>query len=257
MRLFWTATFLSLALMSAPPGAGASEGGERERAFVSALAAFDAARTQSQFRSVSVAFESLISPDYQNDALYYNIGNARVKAGDYGRAIMAYRKAKMYRPRDPWLDANLNQALNAAPGRIPPAPEPWWRNVFFWSGWLSFPEKFNLALAVWMASIAALAAGTYLRKRRVTLAGAALVATAVLFSIDAFAAQHELLASNRAVVVAETIAQKSPGQNGDAAFDQPLRDGAEFTIIERRGDSVFGHFHGIGDAWLPAKNIAE
>lgn len=257
MKCFWTATFLLLALIAATPGASASEGGERERAFVNALAAFDAANSQAQFRSVAAAFESLISPEYQNDALYYNIGNARVKAGDYGRAILAYRKAKLFRPRDPWLEANLNQALNSAPGRIPPVPEPWWRNVFFWSGWLSYPEKFNLALAVWVASVALLSAGTYFRKRRVTWAGAALAAVAVLFSIDAFAAQREIVASNRAVVVAETIAQKSPGQNGDAAFDQPLRDGAEFTIIERRGDSVFGHFHGIGDAWLPAKNVAE
>ncbi|MEI6233729.1 MAG: hypothetical protein WCT04_11790 [Planctomycetota bacterium] len=235
----------------------ASEGGERERAFVNALTMYDGAKSPREFRNAAAAFEALISPEYRNDPLFYNMGNARVKAGDYGYAILAYRKAKLFRPRDPWLEANLNQALSAAPGRVQAAPEPWWRSVFFWSGWLSYPEKFNLALGLWSACVAALALGAVLRKPRLNWAGLALGLVALLFSIDAYSAHRDLYSSNHAAVIAETIAQKSPGPNGDAAFDQPLKDGAEFTIIDRRGDWVFGHFHGIGDAWLPSKNIAE
>ncbi len=93
--------------------------------------------------------------------------------------------------------------------------------------------------------------------RRVNWAGSALAVAAIIFSIDAYAAWRDLAFSNRAAVVVETVARKSPGANGDPAFDQPLKDGDEFTIIDRRGDWVFGHFHGIGDAWLPSKNIAE
>ena len=50
--------------------------------------------------------------------MYYNIGNARVKAGDYGRAILAYRKAKLFRPRDPWHTAALNWAAANATTRL-------------------------------------------------------------------------------------------------------------------------------------------
>ena len=247
---------LILSLM-AVLSAAASESGDRERAFVNALNTYEAAKSPQQFRNAAAAFGALVSPEYRNDALFYDIGNARVKAGDYGYAIVAYRKAKAFRPRDPWLEANLNQALSAAPGRVPAAPEPWWRSVFFWSGWLSYPEKLNFVLAFWAVSAALLALAMWLRKSRLNWAGAGVAAVAILFSIDALVAQHDLYSSNRAVVIAETVALKSPGPNGDAAFDQPLKDGAEFTIIERRGDSVFGHFHGIGDAWLPAKNVAE
>ena len=252
MKLFCAATLIVSALFAA-----ASENGERERAFVNALSTYEAAKSPQQFRNAAAAFDALVSPEYRNDALYYNIGNARVKAGDYGYAIVAYRKAKAFRPRDAWLEANLNQALSAAPGRVPAAPEPWWRSVFFWSGWLSYPEKLNLALALWVVSVAALSLAMWRRISRLNWAGAVVAAIAIVFSIEAAVAHHDLYASNRAVVIAETVALKSPGPNGDAAFDQPLKDGAEFTIIERRGDSVFGHFHGIGDAWLPAKNIAE
>lgn len=241
----------------AAPCACASDGGERERAFVKALEAFDAAKTPDQFREVAGAFEALVSPEYRNDALYYNIGNARVRAGDYGRAILAYRKAKLFRPRDPWLEANLTQALNAAPGRVPVEPGAWWHRVFFWSEWLSVPEKFHAAVALWAACVALLFSAVIFRKRRLNWAGGALGVVALLFSLDAAIANNELYNSHRAVVVAETVARKGNGLNWEPAFEQPLKDGAEFTIVERRGDWVLGHFYNIPDAWLPAKNIAE
>jgi tetratricopeptide (TPR) repeat protein len=235
----------------------ASDGGDRERAFVKALEAFDAAKTPEDFRGVAAAFEALVSPEYRNDALQYNIGNARMKAGDYGRAILAYRKAKLFRPRDPWLEANLLQALSAAPGRVPDEPEPLWRRVFFWSAWLSVPEKFHLMLGIWAASVLLVTAALVWRSGRLRWAGLAVGVIAVLFSIDAALASGELNHSRRAVVVNETIARKGNGTNWEPAFDQPLKDGAEFTIMERRGDWVLGHFYSIGDAWLPEKSIAE
>lgn len=253
MKAFCAAALTGLILFSC----AASENGERERAFVGALNTYENSKSPREFRNAAAAFEALVSPDYRNDALYYDIGNARVKAGDYGYAILAYRKAKLFRPRDPWLEANLNQALSAAPGRVAAAPEPGWHSVFFWSGWLSYPEKFNLAFAVWAACILSLAAAAFFRAPRLNWTGLTLAGFALLFSVDAYVAHQDLYYSNRAAVIAETVALKSPGPNGDAAFDQPLKDGAEFTIIERRGDSIFGHFHGIGDAWLPAKNVAE
>ena len=74
-------------------------------------------------------------------------GKRVLPRGEYGRAIAAYRKAKPYRPRDPYLEANLRQALSVAPGRLSEPPAPWWKHVLFWSDWLSFPEKVYLAFA--------------------------------------------------------------------------------------------------------------
>src|SRR6478672_597941 len=124
-----------------PASASAVERGERERAFVRALEIFDAAKSPDDYRESAAVLESILADGFRNGAVYYNLGNAYYRAGEYGRSIAAYRKAKIYRPRDPYLDANLRQALSVAPGRLPEPPPPWWRHVLFWSGWLSFPEK--------------------------------------------------------------------------------------------------------------------
>src|SRR5262245_45208005 len=134
--------FALLVLSSALTSASiAAEPGDRQRTFVRALELFDAAKTPADYRASAALLESLLSDGYRNGAVFYNLGNAYFRAGEIGRAIAAYRKAKFYRPRDPYLDANLRQALSVAPGRLAEPPIPWWKHVLFWSGWLSFPEK--------------------------------------------------------------------------------------------------------------------
>src|SRR4029077_10845798 len=80
---------------------------------------FDSAKTPQDYAESAALLESLLADGFRNGAVYYNLGNAWFRAGQYGRAIAAYRKAKAYRPRDPYLDANLRQALSVAPGRLP------------------------------------------------------------------------------------------------------------------------------------------
>jgi tetratricopeptide (TPR) repeat protein len=229
----------------------------RERTFLRAVELFDAAKTPEDYRQAAKQWESLLADDYRNGAVYYNIGNAYMRAGDYGRAIAAYRKARVYRARDPFLDANLQQALLSAPGRLPEAPAPWWRLVLFWSGWLSYPEKFQAVLAGVCLVLALAAAGLLWRSRRAYwLSGAALLITALL-AVDAALAYAQVARTRHAVVVTETVARKGTGDKYEAAFDQPLKDGAEFTIVEDQGAWVLGHFEGIGDGWLRREAIVE
>src|SRR5262245_44498262 len=70
----------------------AAEPGGRERTFVRALEVFDAARAPQEYRESAVLLESLLANGYRNGAVYYNLGNAWFRAGEYGRAIAAYRK---------------------------------------------------------------------------------------------------------------------------------------------------------------------
>jgi tetratricopeptide (TPR) repeat protein len=230
--------------------ATAADPGTRERTFSRALEVFDAAKSPQEYREAAGLLESLLADGFRNGAVYYNLGNTYFRAGEFGRAIAAYRKAKPYRPRDPYLEANLRQALSAAPGHLSEPPAPWWTHVLFWSGWLSFPEKAYAAFASYLLAALGATVALLLRRRRIYWASAALVVVAAVLTLDATLAYAEVAWSRRGVVTSETIARKGIGKDYEPAFDQPLKDGAEFMILSENGDWIFGHFEGIGDGWL-------
>jgi len=240
-----------MALSFVLPGlAFAAEPGARQRTFIRALEVFDAAKTPREYRESAALLESLLADGFRSGAVYYNLGNAYYRAGEYGRAIAAYRKAKPYRPRDPYLEANLRHALSVAPGRLPEPPPAWWRHVLFWSGWLSFPEKAYGAFAAFLLAALAACAALVLRPGRGYWISAALLVTGAILSLDAALAYSDVAGARYGVVTSETIARKGIGKDYEPAFDQPLKDGAEFTVLSENGDWIFGHFEGIGDGWL-------
>lgn len=199
----------------------------------------------------------MLTGGYRNGGVYYDIGNAYMGAHDYGKAIGAYRKAKCFRPRDPFLDVNLREALRLAPGHLAEAPPPWWTNVLFWSTSLSYPEKMNAALGAWAIGAALAAIGLHARFRKAYWLSVAAVVAAIVLTIDAGAAYSDVFNSKHAVVIEESVARKGNSAEYEPAFDKPLKEGAEFTIVDRRGEWVLGHFEGVGDGWLKQSAIVE
>src|SRR5262245_5764076 len=207
-----------VAISLVPADASAAEPGRRERTFVRALEVFDASKSPQDYRESAALLESLLADGFRNGAVYYNLGNAYFRAGEYGRAIAAYRKAKAYRPRDPYLEANLRQALSLAPGRLPEPPAAWWTHVFFWSAWLSYPEKVYSAFAGFLLAALAACAALFLRRSRMYWISAALVVIAAVLCLGSGLANAR---SRHGVVTSETIARKGIGKDYEPAFDQP------------------------------------
>src|SRR5271156_2156259 len=170
---------VSIALiLIVPTATGAAEPGSRQRTFIRALEVFDAAKTPPDYHESAALLESLLADGFRNGAVYYNLGNAYFRAGEIGRSIAAYRKARPYRPRDSYLEANLRHALSIAPGRLPEPPSPWWRHVLFWSGWSSFPEKAYATFAAFLLAGLLACAALFLRRPRAYWISAALVVVA-------------------------------------------------------------------------------
>lgn len=251
-----TAAFLAISLISSSQCL-AADPGVRERAFVRALELFDSAKSPTDYRESARVLESILTDGYQNGAVFYNLGNAYYRAGDYGRAILNYRKAKPFMPGDPYLSANLAQALVAAPGRLTSPPDPWWKHVFFWTDWFSYPTKVY-ATAAGLCGVALIfSAALLLRKPRLQLLAAFVLLVSASLGIDTFLRHQETASANLAVITAETIARKGMDDSYEPAFNQPLRDGAEFRILAEKPDWTFGHFESIGDGWVRNEFIAR
>jgi len=64
-------------------------------------------------------YENLIRDGYPSKELFYNLGNAYFKSGHIGSAVLSYRRAWYYAPRDPDIQANLRFALQSAGTAMP------------------------------------------------------------------------------------------------------------------------------------------
>ena len=81
--------------------------------FQRAQEAFDQAQQPDEFLRVAALYQEMLDTGLVSGAVLYNQGNAFMRAGQRGRALACYRQAVRYRPRDPYLAANLNYALGS------------------------------------------------------------------------------------------------------------------------------------------------
>ncbi|MGN6554906.1 MAG: tetratricopeptide repeat protein [Verrucomicrobiota bacterium] len=82
-------------------------------------ASFDTANklyAQGKFTEAAAMYERLIQSGTASAAVYFNLGNARFKSGNVGKAVAAYRHAEQLAPRDPDLRANLEFVQNQIQG---------------------------------------------------------------------------------------------------------------------------------------------
>ena len=99
---------------------------------------------KANYASAAAAYEKMTQTGPVSAAVYFNLGNAWFKAGQIGRAICAYRRARELAPRDPDVRANL-QFARSQPGLGAPAlPGTRWTR---WVSLLTLNEWTGLASA--------------------------------------------------------------------------------------------------------------
>jgi tetratricopeptide (TPR) repeat protein len=83
---------------------------------------------EEKYAEAAVAYEQLLGAGLASGNLYFNLGNAYFKAGDVGRAILNYERARRLVPGDPDLIANLGYARSLAGTSDEP---PVWARLLF------------------------------------------------------------------------------------------------------------------------------
>lgn len=198
-------------------------------------AAFDAANklyAQNKFTEAAAAYEKIAVSNGVSPALLFNLGNARFKAGEIGRAIVAYSRAAEISPRDADLRANLQFVRSQV-------QSPTWRQGAIERGLdvLSVNEWTGLfAGAVWVGL--GLLATRQLRPalapslRNWTLLAAA---TTIVVGCALGYQAHAKLGRSVAVVIArECSVRSSPLDDAPPAFT--AHDGAQFLVLDLKND---------------------
>jgi len=227
------------------------------RAFEQATAAAtsDPQLARRRYQDAVALFQSLIDSGVRNGKLYYNLGNAYLRLGQIGRAILAYRRAQRFIPGDERLAENLRFARSLCKTRIRQRQESdLLRSLFFWHYTTRTRWRAVAALACyglgWMLLLVRLRWPVPALRYG---AGVALVVFLVLGS-SVLVDEYRRAAVREGVIVRDgVVARKGDGESYEPRFKQPLAQGVEFTLLEARGSWLHIELPDGKDAWIPAR----
>ncbi len=210
----------------------------------------DPATAREHYARAALRYERLIGDGgLENGRLYFDWANSLLGAGDYGRAILNYRRALLFLPGDALIEHNLTLArrqrstnLGVSGTTDRPAGLTWTATAKYQA--MAFVVVW--ALAWGLMSIRVFRPG---RIQRSTLVGAFGVAGALLLltiaSASQFGQKHGVLTAK------QSVARQGDGAGYQAALAEPLQAGAEFQILESSDDWSRVQFSPSESAWLP------
>jgi len=238
-----------LLALSRAGGARAEDGAQR---FEQANAAFAAGR----YAEAKAGFEEIVASDGASPAVLYNLGNASLRAGFVGDAILSYERALLLAPRDQDIQANLRQARKAA--NLPlPENGPWTRfarslTTSAWA-WLASAGLWMLCAALLMLRLQRDGAHWASSRKPLRLASSAAAAFLV---VAAAACATRLQERDRAVVLASDPALRvAPYASATTSSELPP---GELVRIERTHEGFTLVRAAAGKSgWLSAASVAR
>ena len=205
---------------------------------------------QGHFKEAISGYEALIRAGQWSANVFYDLGNAYFRTGDFGRAILNYERALALERHHPEATANLQIARDEAHAlEIPPSgPE---RYLQFAS-----VNQYSIAAATafWLAIFAMFA---LIFKRRRSARAIALSICCLLVLVAALYAIFTLERGSKgqalAVVTGKDVqARLATADTANSVLALPV--GSEIKILSTRGDWIYAALPNNLRGWIPAKN---
>ncbi len=205
------------------------------------LALFSEANKQYRNENYSAAAEGyarLILAGLRNGAMYYNLGNCYFKLGMLGKAILSYRLAERYLPRDQDLQTNLAYAREMTRDKIESRQLTSFLDEFcFWYAKLNLRELLLVFLAAnaicWGLALARL----WLQRDYLRYCFLAAISLAAVLGLSLGVKVYQSSFSADAVVITREVSVRAGIGAGSTALFQ-LHDGVECRIIQEEQDWV-------------------
>lgn len=213
-------TVLALLLLAPPPAAAQS---------------FDCPTLydEGNYAAAADCFEQLAAQGNRNGHLFYNLGNARYREGALGEAILGWRRAALYLPRDGDLKANLKRGRALAKDDLPPPGKraALARTVLGPYDALSASELLLLGATAW-ALLLLLGAIRLTRPLPGWGAGAGVLGLLVLLGLGGWSVRSYKISQHPdAVILAEEVTLRS-GRDVLSTDLARLHEGAEVRVVE-------------------------
>lgn len=257
---------LLIFIVAARAAAQVDDADARMQTFEQGAAEFDAGvqalatdheGAQRHLRQAIRSFESLTRSGVENGPLHYNIGNAYALLDEPGRAMLAYRRAERYMPRDPNLQANI-AALTPAVTDDKSASSSDSFIASLRSILIAAPLRpaMGLAVGAWVLFWTLLLARRLMRVRIPYAVAAATLAFTLGAATIAGAAWAERTDRRAVVIEPDTVGRKGPGIDAYApSFAEPLPVGLTVDIIATRPQWWLIRLPDGRETWAPSDHL--
>ena len=240
-RIFFL--FVTLATIAL---SGATTRAEQNPAFAKANEAYSA----GHFQEAVEGYQSLVNSGQLSANLFYDLGNAWFRLGNFGEAILNYERALALDPHHPESDANLRIARDEARA-LELRTQGFARYI---EDGTSTQYSIAASVAFWIALFAA-ARLFFLRRRSAGLV-ALIIFSTLIFSGSIYAL-YALETGNKgkdlAIVTGKNIeARLATADNASSILALP--PGSEIKVLSERGDWIYAALPNDLRGWIPAKS---
>lgn len=211
------------------------------------------------FEGAEDAYRAILDSGYEAAAVYFNLGNASLKAGRLGEAVWAYRRASGLDPGDPDITANLAHARALTRDTIDRGtPSAFLRLASAVAARVPASRAWSLALgAFWVVGFAVAAGLVVPGTRRIARTVAWSAAFVVVFVGGYGLYRHAVVDSRDAAVVlpAEVDVRSAPDETGPSVFT--VHAGTEVDVDREIGGWLEISLGPDLKGWIRAASLAR
>jgi tetratricopeptide (TPR) repeat protein len=208
---------------------------------------------QGNFKEAVSGYETLVRSGQWSANIFYNLGNAYFRAGDFGRAILNYERALALEPHHPEATANLQIARDEV--RALEMQRNWPERYLQFASINQF--VITAAVAFWVGLFCVVRL-IFARRRSAIMV--ALLSFSVLVFVIAMFAIYELDHGSKgrglAIVTGKDVqARLATADTANSVLALP--SGSEVKILSTRGDWVYAALPNNLRGWIPAKSAED
>ena len=205
---------------------------------------------QGHFKEAISGYEALVRAGQWSANVFYDLGNAYFRTGDFGRAILNYERALALEPHHAEATANLQIARDE--GHALELQQRWPERYLQFAS----VNQYSIMAAVgfWIAAFCFLA--WIFRRRRAATVVALLLVMLVMFAGAIFAIwqlERGSKGSALGIVTGKNVqARLATADTANSVLALP--PGSEVKILSTRGDWMYAALPNNLRGWIPAKN---
>jgi tetratricopeptide (TPR) repeat protein len=208
---------------------------------------------QGHFKEAISGYEALVRAGQWSANLFYDLGNAYFRVGDFGRAILNYERALALERHHPEATANLQIARDEA--HALELQQSWPERYLQFASVNQY--SITAAIAFWLA-VFAIVMLIFARRRSApliaTLIFCLLVSAVAIYA--AYTLERGSTGSDLAIVTGNNVqARLATADTANSVLALP--PGSEVKILSTRGDWIYAALPNTLRGWIPAKDAQQ